>query len=97
MELLGQGQGRVTKMMEGLEHLREERLRELGLFSLEKRGLRGALIPVCQCLQGGAEHGPGSAPAPSNAQQQRAGADGQEAPSEHEKEFLHCAETEHWN
>ena len=58
VELLEHVQRRITKVVQEMEHLsRKDRMRELGLFSLQKRRLWDDLIAAFQYLKGSYREG----------------------------------------
>ena len=51
-DMLERVQRRATKMIPSLRNLYDERVKELGMFSLWRRRLRGDMIEVFKIIQG---------------------------------------------
>ena len=100
-ELLERVQRRATRMMRGLKYLTyEEKLREMGLFSLKKRRLRGDPINACKYLKSGCQEDGAKllSVVPSN----RSRGNGHKLKHRKfhlnmRKNFLTLRVTEHWN
>ena len=94
-------QRRATKMIRGLGSLPyEDRLGALGLFSLEKRKLRGDLIPMYQYLRGSYKEVGDSLFTRSHMERTRRKwtqvALG-EIPTGHKRKIFHSEDSHHWN